>query len=79
MVASDTGAFRTIVDEGQTGYVIPTDSVDALADALRKMLADPAQAAEMGVRGRERAVNSFSVEREADGIHSVYHQVLGKA
>lgn len=79
VIASDTGAFRTIVDEGQTGYVIPTDSVDALADALRKMLADPAQAAEMGRRGRERVVNGFSVEREADGIRSVYDRVLDKS
>ncbi len=77
VIASDTGAFRTIVDEGNTGYVIPTDSVPALVAALRRMLADPAQAAAMGARGRERVVGKFSVELEASGIRDVYHSVLG--
>ncbi len=77
VIASDTGAFRTIVEEGKTGYVIPTDSVPALVAALRQMLADPARAAAMGASGRERVVGMFSVEREADGIQSVYRAVLG--
>ncbi len=76
VIATDTGAFRTIVDEGQTGHVIPTGSVPALAAALRQMLADPERAAAMGMRGRERAVSHFSVEREAEGIRNVYDAVL---
>lgn len=76
VIASDTGAFRTIVDEGRTGYVIPTDDVDALVTALRRLLADPERAADMGARGRERVVDGFSVEREAAGIRSVYDTVL---
>ncbi len=76
VIATDTGAFRSIVDEGQTGHVIPTDSVPALVSALRGMLGDPARVAGMGARGRERAVALFSVEREAAGIQSVYDAVL---
>lgn len=76
VIATDTGAFRTIVDEDRTGHVIPTDNVPALAAALRSLLGDPARVAEMGLRGRERAVAMFSVEREAAGIQRVYDAVL---
>ncbi len=76
VIATDTGAFRGIVDEAQTGHVIPTGSVPALVDALRRVLADPQRAAAMGERGRERAVSMFSVEREAEGIQTVYDAVL---
>ncbi len=76
VIATDTGAFRTLVDEGTTGHVIPTGSVPALVDALRSLLSDPARVAAMGARGRERAVALFSVEREAAGIQSVYDAVL---
>ncbi len=75
VVASDTGAFRTIVDEGMTGHVVPTEDSDALARALRKLMQNPKAAAEMGARGRLRVEQGFSVEREAEGIAAVYQAV----
>lgn len=75
VVASDTGAFRTIVDEGVTGHVVPTEDVEALADRLRALMRDPLRAAEMGRLGRERVERAFSVEREAQGISAVYDTV----
>ncbi len=75
VVASDTGAFRSIVDEGVTGHVVPTEDAEALADRLRLLMRDPARTAEMGRRGRERVERGFSVEREAEGIAAVYDRV----
>jgi mannosyltransferase len=75
VVATDTGAFRMIVDEGVTGHVVPTDDVAALVTALRRMLPDPAHTLAMGRAGRARVEAGFSVEREAEGIRAVYEQV----
>ncbi len=75
VVASDTGAFRTIVEEGVTGHVVPTEEVDPLVEALRGVMQDPAKAAGMGRLGRERVEAMFSVEREAEGIAAVYAAV----
>lgn len=75
IVASDTGAFKTIVDEGKTGYVVATEDVSALVIALRKLMQNPADAAEMGRLGRLRVEEGFSVEREAAGIMAVYESV----
>lgn len=75
VVASDTGAFKTIVEEGVTGHVVPTDDVGALAAALRPLMQDPARAADMGRLGRLRVEQQFSVEREAAGIAAVYATV----
>ena len=78
VVASDTGAFKMIVEEGITGYVVPTEEVDALVIALRKVMQDPVTAAEMGKLGRQRVEQGFSVEREAEGIAAVYDAVWAK-
>jgi mannosyltransferase len=78
VVASDTGAFKTIVDEGVTGHVVPTDDVAALVAALRLVLQEPLRAAEMGRLGRQRAEQMFSVEREAAGVAAVYAHVWGE-
>lgn len=75
VVASDTGAFRTIIDEGVIGHVVPTDDADSLTEALRGLMRDVPQAVAMGQSGRERVEASFSVEREAEGIAAVYQVV----
>ncbi len=75
VVASDTGAFRTIVDEGVTGYVVPAGEVEPLANAMRALLEDPVRARSMGQSGRNRVVASFSVEKETEGIAAVYEAV----
>lgn len=75
VVASDTGAFRTIVDEGVTGHVVPTDDVGSLTEALRRLMQDVPGTVSMGESGRQRVEATFSVEREAEGIASVYETV----
>jgi mannosyltransferase len=72
VVASDTGAFRMIVDEGQTGSIVSTGSVNELTIALSKYMVEPERAISAGVKGRKRAEEVFSIENEADRINMVY-------
>jgi glycosyltransferase involved in cell wall biosynthesis len=74
VVASNTGAFTAIVDEGKTGYVVPTDDVDTLADRLRTIM-DPSSAYHMGLLGRERVAKHFTIELEANNISRVYNKL----
>lgn len=64
VVASALGGPLDVVDDGVTGVLVRDDA--ELADALAGLLADPARAAEMGERGRERAREQFGFERYAE-------------
>ena len=75
VVASDTGAFKQVVDENVTGYVVPCDDVPALVAALRRVMANPEHALAMGAAGRARIAQHYSVENEAAGIAGVYARV----
>jgi mannosyltransferase len=79
VVASRTGAFEHIVDEGKTGLLVPTGDAVPLAVALAQLMANPAQAITMGEVGRERVSAQFSIEKEAAGIASVYAHVLAES
>ncbi len=76
VVASRTGAFEHIVEEGKTGLMVPTGDPDVLATAIERLMRDPEWAISMGKKGRIRVGANFSIEREAQGIHSVYDSVL---
>lgn len=76
LVAARAGAAELVVEDGITGRLVPPGDVDALVAALEPLLRDPAAAEEMGARGRQRVVERFSLEAEADGIAAVYRAVI---
>ena len=49
------GGARALIDPGMDGLIVPCDDADALADAIRQTLADPAAAKAMGDRAKEKA------------------------
>jgi mannosyltransferase len=72
LVASRAGAAELVVEDGVTGVLTPPGDADALVAALEPLMRDPASCAAMGVRGRERVVEKFSLDAEANRIAEVY-------
>lgn len=75
LVAARAGAAEKVVTDGETGMLVPPGEADALVAALEPLMRDPARAAAMGRRARERAVAEFSVAAEAERILAVYGEV----
>lgn len=53
-----TGAVDSVVD-GQTGYLVPIDDAEAMADALMTLLQDPELGATMGRAAKDRVRQHF--------------------
>ncbi len=62
VIASDYGGLKEIIDDGVEGFVVPAGIVAPLAEAMSRLLGDPALRAAMGKRGRERVLAEFSVQ-----------------
>ncbi|MDA8120246.1 MAG: glycosyltransferase [Gammaproteobacteria bacterium] len=60
VIATDVIGCREAVRDGDNGRLIPPRDPEALADAVRDLLADPTTRARMGRRGRARAAQEFS-------------------
>jgi len=58
VVASDSGEIPHVI--GNAGLVVREGDVDAWTQAVARLLADPALRADLGQRGRERAVSAFA-------------------
>ena len=90
VVASAVGGIPEVVQDGETGLLVPFEQVADgtgapvdgegfaadLAAALTRVLEDPERARRMGEAGRERAVEHFSWEAIADRTLEVYRSVL---
>jgi glycosyltransferase involved in cell wall biosynthesis len=76
VVATDAGGTRTVVDDGETGFLAPVGDVQALAAALDRLALDPDLRRRMGELGARRMRERFSVERMVDDVERLYARVL---
>jgi colanic acid/amylovoran biosynthesis glycosyltransferase len=65
VVASRVVGIPELVEEGETGLLVPPNDPEALAGAIAQMLADPALAARFAVAGRARAERMFDLHENA--------------
>lgn len=67
VIAADRSGCRETVEDGVTGFLIPVQNVQALVDALEKLIAMPWEARKaMGLAGRARMEREFDRERVVD-------------
>lgn len=76
VVATRIGGIPDIVDDAESGYLVPIDRPEALADRLHVLLEDPAAARALGDTGRDRVLRRFTPERHVVRLLEVYRRVL---
>lgn len=64
-VAGDSGGVRSAVRDGETGLVVDASDVDAVAAALRALLADDERRARMGAAARRAVERHYNWDRVA--------------
>lgn len=77
VVATRVGAAHHLIVEGETGFLVPPDNLDALAGRVDQLMQCPELALAMGQKGRAHVLAHFSIEREAAEIRAVYESLLG--
>ncbi|MCC7144012.1 MAG: glycosyltransferase family 4 protein, partial [Candidatus Eisenbacteria bacterium] len=68
------GGIPEVVEDGVTGLLVPPGQPRALADALRRLLADDAQAFALGQAGRTRVEQRFSLAARAEAMMRLFKQ-----
>ncbi len=78
IVSDDVGSNFDLVKDGVEGCVFPVRDVEALTAALRRVLATPETAAEMGRRALER-INHWGFDQDIAGLkQAIAHVTRGK-
>ncbi|MCA9076354.1 MAG: glycosyltransferase family 4 protein [Planctomycetaceae bacterium] len=78
VVTYDVGGAREVVIPGETGYLLPRDSVAELTSAICELADDPTLRERMGAAGRERFTDRFRHQTMTLRIREVYSSVLGR-
>ena len=78
VVGTAVGGTTELVRDGVTGYLVPMDDADALADRLLRILADRELAERFGAAGREVALRELTLDRMVGRFEDLYADLRGR-
>jgi glycosyltransferase involved in cell wall biosynthesis len=76
VIASAADGPRDIINDQQTGLLVPTGNVSAYAEALRKVLYQPAFCRELSANARASVEKEFSAEKMVIKIADIYRELM---
>ncbi|MBI4599188.1 glycosyltransferase family 4 protein [Candidatus Uhrbacteria bacterium] len=77
-IASALPGVRTLVEEGETGLLVPPGDAAALAQAILRLASDGECCRRMGRAARQRAERHFAWDPLIDKLEAVYDTCLGQ-
>jgi glycosyltransferase involved in cell wall biosynthesis len=75
IVTADVPGCREAVRHEYNGLLVPVRTVEPLAEALERLVRDPALRARMGAAGRQRAEQEFAAERVVAETLGLYERL----
>ena len=79
ILSSDVGDVRSALDDGQSGALVPPGDIDALANAIDALAADPARRNLLAQRSKATAAARFSPQRLGQQMQSEWLRIAGVA
>lgn len=76
VIATSVGGLPEVVDDGKSGYLVPAQSPNDLAEKIIKLVDNPEKAAEMGRYAQNLSNTRFSWEVVAKQVEVVYRGLL---
>lgn len=76
VIATGVGGNADLVADGETGQIVPAADPKTMAESLIKFASSAAQSRAMGLAGRERVVQRFSMQAMVNTYQRVYDEQL---
>jgi glycosyltransferase involved in cell wall biosynthesis len=78
VVGSNVGGIKTTVRDGETGFLVPPNDADALADRLAILLRNPALLSGFSRHAVGRANDRYTWDRVTRRLDRIYQRVLSR-
>jgi glycosyltransferase involved in cell wall biosynthesis len=76
VLATRCGGPEEIVDDGETGMLVPPNDPAALARAIETLVADPGMRARFGTAGRATVERRFALRSMVSGYENIYRETV---
>ena len=78
VVVSRVGGLPEVVEDGESGLLVPPGEPPALAQAVDRLLADPGLRERLAAAGQQRVAAQFTLEVMAEKMLALYRELLAR-
>jgi mannosyltransferase len=76
VVATQTGVFPEIIEDGQNGWLVPCGDAGALTERLLEITRNPVSLNETGKLARKKIMEGYTIDKTAEKTAKVYDKAL---
>jgi starch synthase len=76
IIASRAGQIADVIQDGQNGLLVESGNVTGFAQAMIKLLEDPAERKRLGQNARQQAIHQHSWDQYIRRLEDIYRSVL---
>lgn len=77
VVSTPVGGMLDVIRDGENGLVIPVDDVEALNQAIQKILEEESTRRKVASNARQTVMEKFTPEKELDANLAIYQKWIG--
>ena len=78
VVATKTGVWKEIIEQGKNGYLVDTKSSEQIAEKLEILMNDDELRKQIAQNGYDLVTSKYKIENEAEGIQRIYDRLLAE-
>jgi L-malate glycosyltransferase len=75
VIATNVSGFREVLIHGETGYIIPKENEEAMADKMYDLIIDEKLRKTLGEKGRDRVLQLYDWEKNVDVMEGLYNEI----
>ena len=76
VIGTPVGSTAEMIVHGETGYVVPLDPIETIADKIIELAKDPIKSTHMGQQARRYAEEAFGIEKHVRKVQNIYGRLL---
>ncbi len=77
VVATDVGGNPELVDEGETGTLVPSQNIERMASSIAEYIRNNDKRIQHGAQSRRQSENRFSIDTMVSNYMALYDDMLG--
>jgi glycosyltransferase involved in cell wall biosynthesis len=76
VVATAVGGTTELIEDDETGFLVPPANPEALAERIEYALSHAAQTGRIAMRGRRLIIERFGMERMVASVERLYDEII---
>jgi len=76
VISTHEGGIPSVVDDGETGFLIEKNNSQALAEKMLLLIKNPSKLTELGIKARKKYEENFTLDKFESGVLHVVNTLL---